>query len=214
MRVIGRVARVIGNILYDVLIGALVIACLGVGVAIASPRALELATTPGCRIDAGVPGDWHGALPTKRPVSVVATIVVSDQTCPQGSTWAGQYNVATGDIQIVKNASAITLAHEYGHALLHDLLRQRCGSSESPDMTFIRIEKMNQSSGSAGLPEWLKPAYREYQNGSPTPFGDSYFGDSFGEYFAESFGYYTTRAADSVSPPLKSLFASVEKQGR
>jgi hypothetical protein len=213
MRYLKRAARVVGTILYDLLIAALIIACLGVGAAIASPRLLELVTAPGCRIDAGVPGTWHGSLPYKRLVSVVATIVVSDQTCPQGSTWAGQYSGTTGDIQIVKDASALTLAHEYGHALLHDLLRGRLADRGAADTMFYRIEQTNQSSGASGLPAWLTAAYRQYQEGSATPFGNSYFGASFGEYFAESFGHYTTRAGDEVSPAMKALFAQVEKQG-
>jgi hypothetical protein len=214
MRFIARAARLTGRILYDVTFAALIIACVALGLAIAFPRVLELATTQGCRIDVGVPGTWRGTLPAKRLVSVVATIVVSDQACPQGSTWAGQYSAVTGDIQVVKGASALTLAHEYGHALLHDLLRKRLADSGAADAMFYRIEDTDQSSATSGLPAWLIAAYREYQQGSPTPFGNSYFGASFGEYFAESFAYYTTRSGDEVSPAMKSLFAEVEKQGR
>lgn len=210
MRFVVGTLRVIGRILYAGLVTALVSALVWIGLFVVLPEVAPQS----CDVNSGVPGTWRGDLPHARHVTTVDKIDVAGVASPQGGTWAGLYNPVSHDIQVVKGAAALTLAHEYGHALLHDLLLARCADRWEADALFARIEVMNQSSGPDGLPVWLTAAYHEYECGSPTLYGSAYFGDSFGEDFAESFAYYTTRAGADVPPVMTALLAGAEKSGR
>lgn len=209
MRFVFGALRVIGRIVYGAFVAALLAALVGTGLLIAFPPVVSQGS-----LDGGVPGAWQGDLPHARQVSIVDKIEIAGVASPQDGVWAGLYDASSRQIRIVKTGTQLTLAHEYGHALLHDLLLERCADRWEADALFSRIEETDQSSGPEGLPVWLTAAYLEYQSGPPTPFGSSYFGDSFGEDFAESFAWYTLREGTDVGPEMTALLAGVEKPDR
>ena len=206
------------EVLYAGVVALLVTALAGIALLVALPEDAGLAVgSAGMQLaaaDSGVPGDWYGELPRLRTVSVVDRIEGAWHARPQGGIFTGQYDTSSREIWILKDASKLTLAHEYGHALLHDLLLDRGTGHCEADPLFARIERLDRSSGPEGLPVWLQDAYRGFQASSPNVYGSRYFGDSFGEYIAESFAWYTLRAGTGVAPEMKALLAGVDGQSR
>lgn len=159
----------------------------------------------------GCLGSWRGTLPRARSVSVVDEIVVQGHAAPQNGVWAGQFDPVTGDIQIISSAGDLTLAHEYGHALMQDLVVERMGEGAYALGVFESLSQTNRDSDPSQVPEWLLGVFEDYRRLPADPYGDTYYGDSFNEYFAESFAWTTVREGMSVAPATLAFFANLER---
>lgn len=158
----------------------------------------------------GALGSWHGRLPLARPVKVVDHIAVDGQAAPKDGVWAGQYDPVDGAITVIRSAGDLTLAHEYGHALLLALIEQRTGPGAPALRVFQQLEDAGRSTDPDLVPEWLRSMFREYRGLPSDPYGDVYYGASFNEYFAETFAWTADRDGIDVAPVALALFASLE----
>jgi hypothetical protein len=159
----------------------------------------------------GCLGTWTGTLPHVRPIARVDQIVAGGQTAPQGSVWAGEYDPVNDRISIIKGcASDLTLAHEYGHALLLDVIREKVGPGAPALGLFSQLDRCDQRTSPDEVPEWLQAEFREYRRVSATTYGDPYYVESFNEYFAESFAWTANRSGMGVPPTITAYFESVE----
>lgn len=159
----------------------------------------------------GALGTWRGDLPRARAVRVVQSIQVQGQAAPENGVWAGQYDPVTGGIEIIRASGDITLAHEYGHALLQDLIVREIGEGAPALALFQQLADTSRSTDPSGVPAWLRGVFDEYRRLPAAPYGDSYYGDSFNEYFAESFAWTAVRDGMDVSPAARAFFADLER---
>jgi hypothetical protein len=167
---------------------------------------LAAASASGCL------GDWHGALPIARPIARVNEIGAGGQTAPEGSVWAGEYDPVEDHIAIIKGcASDLTLAHEYGHALLYDLIIEHAGDGAQALTLFDLLSTVDQKTSADRIPEWLRPTFVEYRDSTSAPYGDRYYGSSFNEYFAESFAWMANRSGMYVPTAMADYLRTVER---
>lgn len=159
----------------------------------------------------GAVGSWRGTLPRARSVKVVDTIVITGRAAPENGVWAGQYDPMTGEIQVIRDAGAITLAHEYGHALLQDLIDEHTGVGTDALWIFQALADANRETDPSQVPDWLRAVFVEYQGLPGEPYDDVYYGSSFNEYFAESFAWTATRDAQSVPPVTLAFLESLDQ---
>jgi hypothetical protein len=160
----------------------------------------------------GCLGDWHGAVPHIRPIARVLEIDAEGQTAPAGSVWAGEYDPVNDRIAVLEDcASDLTLAHEYGHALLYDVIIEHVGPGAPAQALFAALDATGQHTSTSRVPEWLRPVFDEYRTASASPYGDGYFGASFNEYFAESFAWTANRSGMDVPPAMTAFFDDVER---
>jgi hypothetical protein len=159
-------------------------------------------------------GAWRGSLPRARSVDVVKRIVVEGVAAPAEGVWAGQFDPITGDIQVIAGAGDLTLAHEYGHALLLDLIVERVGPGAGALAAFQGLSEMDRGSDPSSAPEWLRGMFAEYKRLRADPYGDSYYGSSFNEYFAESFAWTADRDGMDVAPITLAFFACLDRASR
>jgi hypothetical protein len=162
----------------------------------------------------GALGTWRGALPRSRSVSVVHEIVVTGLAAPTDGVWAGQYDPTTGAIQVIASAGDLTLAHEYGHALLQDLIVDRVGPGAPALSVFQQLSEARQDTDPADVPEWLRKVFAEFKRLPADPYGDTYYASSFNEYFAESFAWTADRNGMKVAPVTLAFLASLESAAR
>jgi hypothetical protein len=155
-------------------------------------------------------GSWRGTLPYARPVRIVEHIGVEGQNTPQDGVWAGQYDPATGEIRIIRTAGDLTLAHEYGHALLQDLIIKYARESVCPVGTFQSLSETNRSTDPSQVPEWLRTVFADYRSLPADPYGSAYYGSTFNEYFAESFARIANRDGKGVAAATTAFFANLE----
>jgi len=160
----------------------------------------------------GAVGTWRGDLPRARSIDVVREIEVAGLEAPQDGVWAGQYDPVTGGIEIINGAADVTLAHEYGHALMHDLIVRHVGEGAPALALFERLADADRQTDPSVVPAWLRPMFAEYRDLPADPFGDTYYGDSFGEYFAESFAWTAVRGGMDVAPAALGFFSGIERE--
>jgi hypothetical protein len=167
---------------------------------------LSAASASGCL------GDWHGTLPIARPIARVEEIAAGGQTAPEGSVWAGEYDPVEDHIAVIKDcASDLTLAHEYGHALLYDLIIEHVGDGAQALAVFDLLSNADRQTSANTVPEWLRPTFVEYRDSTSPPYGDNYYGSSFNEYFAESFAWTANRSGMYVPAAMADYLATVER---
>jgi hypothetical protein len=159
-------------------------------------------------------GAWRGTLPRARSVDVVKSIVVAGLATPEDGVWAGQFDPVTGNIQVIASAGDLTLAHEYGHALLLDLIVEHEGEGARTLSTFQSLAETDRNGDPSGVPEWLLEMFDEYRHLPSDPYGSTYYGSSFNEYFAESFAWTADRDGMDVAPITLAFFASLECAAR
>jgi hypothetical protein len=162
----------------------------------------------------GTLGTWRGSLPRARTVRVVDRIVVTGLAAPTDGVWAGQFDPTSGGIEIIESAGDLTLAHEYGHALLEDLIIERVGPGAPSLSIFQALAETRRDSDPECVPEWLRGVFDEFRRLPADPYGDPYYGSSFNEYFAESFAWTADRDGMKVAPATLSFFASLESAAR
>jgi hypothetical protein len=162
----------------------------------------------------GALGSWRGTLPRARSVRVVSRITVQGRPAPEDGVWAGQFDPVTGDIEIIRTAGDLTLAHEYGHALLQDLIVERTGPGAHALAVFQDLVDADHTTDPSEVPEWLRGVFAEYQRLPADPYGDAYYGASFCEYFAESFAWTADRDGIDVAPATRAFLANLERAPR
>lgn len=156
-------------------------------------------------------GSWRGQMPRTRPVRVVKDI--SPPMSPVQGTVAGQFDPLSDEIKVIPGSGDVTLAHEYGHAMLEDLIERHEGSYTASLKMFSVLEDSRQVDA-RNVPEWLRPTFMEYQRLPVTYYGSPYFGRSFNEYFAESFARMSLCRGKGVPPQTRLFLERVEKRGR
>jgi hypothetical protein len=159
-------------------------------------------------------GSWRGALPRARSVRVVDRILVQGHAAPQDGVWAGQFDPVTGGIEVIRSAGDLTLAHEYGHALLQDLIVQHTGEGSQSLAVFQRLAETGRTTDPSAVPEWLRNVFDEYRRLPADPYGDTYYSTSFNEYFAESFAWTADRDGMNVAPETLAFLANLERTTR
>jgi hypothetical protein len=208
-------ARIIGRTLYLVcvlgLAAYIAAAVCNVGSPLTASRGgAGHAASGGSGRDTRDLGTWRGTLPLARSVNVVDVLTVDGRKAPGDGVWAGQYDPSDGSITVISSAGDLTLAHEYGHALLHDLLDERMGRGALSIGVFMQMEATDRTSDSESVPEWLRGMFHEYCGLPADPYGDTYYGNSFCEYFAESFAWTANRDGAYVAPITLAFFTSLE----
>jgi hypothetical protein len=157
---------------------------------------------------------WSGSLPRARTVRIVDRILVDGQAAPEDGVWAGQFDPVSGEIEVIRSAGDITLAHEYGHALLQDLIVAHMGAGAPALSVFDDLASVDRAADSEDVPEWLRPVFNEYRALPDDPYGDAYYGSSFNEYFAESFAWAVERDGFGVAPATAAFLADLESPSR
>jgi hypothetical protein len=214
VRAFGRLGRAIGRIAFlAVALGLSVNAAAagqvwtpGSGRIVSSVRSRKPAYESGCL------GAWRGTLPRERTVKLVDRIESPALAAPAEGVWAGQYDPMTGDIKVIRTAGDITLAHEYGHALLHDLLEQGSGGSRRALYEFSALVAANHDTDPSDVPERLRSVFDEYRGTQDDLYGNSHYAGSFAEYFAESFARIATGDGANVPPRMTAFLASLDSR--
>lgn len=160
---------------------------------------------------------WKGALPYERKVTVRKSVQESqDLSCfGDALTPLASYDVDSGNI-VLTAGSQQSLNHEYGHALLVDLLAQRnggnYGKAATEAMALNVLQRADRDSSS--VPTWLEPVADDYRNCSQVgALGRNhlYYFSNLNEYFAECYSLYTNGQQDEVPEDTRAFLAAVER---
>jgi len=137
-------------------------------------------------------GCWKGSIPTLRRVSVLGDIPEVVST-PALRT-VGNYTTRTAEIVLLRGdtLTPTVLRHEYGHALLFDVLVRECGGDIADALRLDEsvVASFSRTSDITTLPTDLRAIAREYQSQPTTIYGNRHFTTTFGEYVAQSFSRY------------------------
>ena len=119
-----------------------------------------------------------------RPAYQVAAFNPKDQAITLSSMFA----------TLDESTQTSTLRHEYGHALMSDLVaRDEHGSYAGSRLRTNALQVLTQGSDPRDLPPALKPVFKDYQRAPRDIYDDGprtqpgYYTSTFGEFFAESY---------------------------
>lgn len=119
--------------------------------------------------------------------------------------------------EISENDQLSTLRHEYGHALLSDLLVRDRGGDYYRSRKANALQELTQGDNPSELPELLLPIFEDYRS-APRSIYDrgmestrtipGYFTREFGEFFAESFARYLE--GEPIPAATRAVFERIE----
>jgi len=192
-----------------------------------STASAAVRSTPACET-LGIFGTWRGQLPLARELR---------QSQEGADTYNGEvsYKLAyfsAADQSITEtpifhrlNAGrqAAALRHEYGHALLSDLLnRGALGSYSLSRFELDRVLNLTADDNPGALPEVLRPVWEDFVEARRSNRSiyctdnlaiAGYYTDHFGEFVAESFGRFCN--GDPLVPPRTAgALREIEQIGR
>ena len=160
---------------------------------------------------------WKGSLPYDRRVTVEETMSATQDLSVfgDGVQTLASYNVKTGEINILTGADS-TRNHEFGHALLVDLVAQQNGGDYAKAASdSMALNKLSPEATDSSLaPSWLVGVADDYRNATPTGALGAYNGyylQNLNEYFAECYSLYTNGQQGEVPPNTRAFLASVER---
>jgi len=174
---------------------------------------------------------WHGYYPRARAL-------IHDNTSLESIGYSGQVNgrvVAAYDprnqsIGLGDGYSALgselqrsVLRHEYGHALMADVVNRSCGGDYTHSRVRIsQLQRLTQTSDPSNLPTELLPVFHDYLNevragnlgiyGADGQTGHAprgYYLSNLGEFFAQSFEEFCVNPAN-VPPATRAAFQHIE----
>lgn len=164
--------------------------------------------------------DWQGALPLERPVVYADRSSRQLQSVEVTGDAAGCYSPSTGVITIATDAkeNGVVVVHEWGHALLMDVLTELHGGDPAlAAVDFASLDAPLSAVDFKAMPRPVVPLIQEYEGLNPNALAgnyresNSYALSSFNEYFAESFMLYNGGQAEDVPPLLRHFFKAVER---
>jgi len=147
-------------------------------------------------------------------------MVVTDESFGVWAAWCG----TDGTIKVRRVADETwkpelyqrLLIHEYGHALLDDLVADGRYWSLPRVWRYRNISSLTQDDESPSLvPPGLRPLFTSYKTAPADIYASehwrglmaTHFTDSFGEYFAESFARW--RMGDEIDPAVSAALAQL-----
>jgi hypothetical protein len=142
-------------------------------------------------------------VPAQRPTRVVSEVEVD------GREVAAAYDPAMDRIEIASatgsdpRCARHALRHEYGHALVIDILTAAASDRESARRTIQEFRGLGPHGDRMIVPEALRPVFDEYATFEPETYGDGSLSSDFGEYMAESYARYLD---GSRVPPVTARF--------
>lgn len=193
---------------YSVLLAlslSLSLAILGGAIAYAYFAATNLVSPRPATEDVHVFGTWHGALPLLRgvrrsPVPLVGHMYGREiPAIAHYDPYDQSITLSPALRRLPAAAQEADLRHEFGHALLADVLNR--GAIGSYALSRFRSNAVLQLAAwqePGDLPTVLRPIWSDFvaaHRSNPTIYGDwgappGYYTSIFGEFFAESFAAY------------------------